>query len=92
MGNPGTESVVPGHFIRPLGEEVDQLAADFVGVGPEHAVWTVLALNHCGSALLLHETPDELRDLIRGRIEREVARIEHVDFGRRHVAAIVLRL
>ena len=40
---------------------------------------------------LLHEAPDELRNLIRCGIEREMARIEDVDFGHRHVAAIGLR-
>src|SRR5207302_6572407 len=40
---------------------------------------------------LLHEAPDELRNLIRCGIEREMARIEDVDFGPRHVAAIGLR-
>ena len=41
--------------------------------------------------LLFHKAPDELRDLIRRRIQCEVARIEDVDFGLRHVAAIGLR-
>ena len=40
---------------------------------------------------LFHKAPDELRDLIRRRIQCEVARIEDVDFGLRHVAAIGLR-
>src|SRR2546428_9153248 len=40
---------------------------------------------------LLHEAPDELRNLIRSRIECEMARIEDVDFGLRHVAPIGLR-
>ena len=39
---------------------------------------------------LLHESPDELRNLIRSGIEREMARIEDVDFSLRHVAAIGL--
>src|SRR6266567_6481336 len=38
-----------------------------------------------------HEGPDELRNLIRCSIEREMARIKDVDFGLRHVAAIGLR-
>src|ERR1700680_2173179 len=44
------------------------------------------------SGPLLHEAPDELRNLIRCGIEREMARIEDMDFGLRHVAAIGLRL
>src|SRR3989441_13271901 len=40
---------------------------------------------------LLHEAPDELRNLIRCGIEREMTRIEYVDFGLRQVAAIGLR-
>src|SRR5882724_2680614 len=40
---------------------------------------------------LLHEAPDELRNLIRGGIEREMTRIQNMDFGLRHVAAIGLR-
>jgi hypothetical protein len=40
---------------------------------------------------LLHEAPDELRNLIRRGIERKMTRIEDVDFGLRHVAAIGLR-
>jgi len=40
---------------------------------------------------LLHEAPDELRNLIRCGIEREMARIEDVDLGLRQVAAIGLR-
>jgi hypothetical protein len=41
---------------------------------------------------LLHEAPDELRNLIRCGIEREMARIEDVDFGFRHVLAVAFRL
>src|SRR5260370_18037693 len=37
-----------------------------------------------------HEVADELRDPIRLGIEREMTRIEDVDFGGRHVAAIGL--
>ena len=44
-----------------------------------------------GSPPLLHEAPDELGNLIRRGIEREMTRIEDVDFGLRHVAAIGLR-
>jgi hypothetical protein len=33
------------------------------------------------SPLLLDETADEIRNLIRCRIECEMARVEHVDFG-----------
>src|SRR6266478_6575158 len=40
---------------------------------------------------LLHEAPNELRNLIRCGIEREMARIENMYFGLRHVAAIGLR-
>src|SRR3989442_1722447 len=40
---------------------------------------------------LLHEAPDELRNLIRCGIEREMTRIEDVECGSRHVAAIGLR-
>src|SRR5713226_3460991 len=40
---------------------------------------------------LLHEAPDELRNLIRCGIEREMTRIEDMEFGLRHVAAIGLR-
>jgi len=43
------------------------------------------------SSPLLHEAPDELRDLIRSGIEREMTGIEDVDFSLRHVAAISLR-
>ena len=43
------------------------------------------------SSPLLHEAPDELRNLIRCGVEREMARLEQVDFGLRHVAAIGLR-
>src|SRR6266850_3327395 len=39
-----------------------------------------------------HETPDELCNLIRSSIQREVTRVENVDFGLRHVAAIRFRL
>src|SRR5260370_29128417 len=40
---------------------------------------------------LLHEGAGELRNLIRRCIECEMARIENVDFGLRHVASIGLR-
>jgi hypothetical protein len=40
---------------------------------------------------LLDEAPDELRDLIRCGIEREMTRIEDMEFGLRHVAAIGFR-
>src|SRR3981081_2427317 len=43
------------------------------------------------SSPLLHEAPDDLRDLIRCGIEREMTRIEDMDFGVRHVPAISLR-
>ena len=43
------------------------------------------------SPSLLHEVPDELRNLMRCGIERKMARIEDVDFGLRHVAAIARR-
>jgi hypothetical protein len=36
----------------------------------------------------LHELPDELRDPIRRGIEREMTRIEYMDFGIAHVAAV----
>src|SRR6266487_5104673 len=39
-----------------------------------------------------HEAPDELRNLIRGGIEREMARIEDVDLGLRYVLAVAFRL
>src|ERR1700674_287714 len=39
-----------------------------------------------------HEVPDDLRNLIRCGIEREMTRIEDVDLGLRHVAAIGLGL
>ena len=39
----------------------------------------------------LQEAPDELSNLIRSGIEREMTRIEDVDFGLRHFAAIGLR-
>src|SRR5260370_35711405 len=39
---------------------------------------------------LRHEAPDELGNLIRGGIEREMPRVEDMDFGRRHVATIGL--
>src|SRR5215470_15690455 len=42
-------------------------------------------------APLLHETIDKLRNLIRCRIEREMPRVEDVDFGVRNVATIGLR-
>ena len=38
--------------------------------------------------LLLHEVTNELRNLIRSSIEREMTGIEDVDFGLRHVRAI----
>jgi len=38
-----------------------------------------------------HEAPDYLGNLIRCRIEREMACIEHMNFGLRHIAAIGLR-
>ena len=41
---------------------------------------------------LFHEAPDKLSDLITCGIEREMARIEDVDFGLRQVTAIGLRL
>src|SRR6266404_5273131 len=41
--------------------------------------------------LLLHEAPDELRNLIRCGIEREMTRVQNVDFGLRHVMSIGLR-
>ena len=54
---------------------------------------SILAPSCCVSALRsFHEGPDELRNLIRCGIEREMARLEDVDFGLRHVAAIGLRL
>src|SRR2546423_2635251 len=40
---------------------------------------------------LLHKVPDDLRNLVRCGVEREMARIEDVDFGLRYVAAISLR-
>src|SRR5207253_6523185 len=57
----------------------------------ENRLAWLVGSNHYGPPFLLHETPDELRDLICGRIEREMARIEHVDFGFGHVATIGLR-
>ena len=42
------------------------------------------------SAPLLHEASDELSDLIGGGIEREMSRLEDMDFGLRHVAPIGL--
>jgi len=42
-------------------------------------------------APLCHEASDELRNLIRGGIEREMARIEDVDCGLRHIPAIGFR-
>jgi hypothetical protein len=39
---------------------------------------------------LLHEASDELRNLVRSRVEREMTRIEDVDFGLGDIAAISL--
>jgi hypothetical protein len=39
-----------------------------------------------------HEVTDVLRNLLRGRIEREMPSIHDVHFGLRHVAAIGFRL
>ena len=44
------------------------------------------------SNLCFHETADEIRDLIRLRIEREVTGIQYVHFCIRHIFAIALRL
>ena len=38
--------------------------------------------------LLLHEITNELRDLIRSSVEREMTGIEDVDFGFRHIFAV----
>ena len=43
------------------------------------------------SALLLHEVRNELRNLIRSGVEREMASIEDVDFGFRHIFAVTFR-
>ena len=40
---------------------------------------------------LLHEVPDELGNLICYCIEREMARLEDVDFGLGHVLAVAFR-
>jgi hypothetical protein len=48
--------------------------------------WTMVSI-----LSLLHEATNELGNLIRRGIEREVTRIENVDFGLRHVSAIGLR-
>jgi hypothetical protein len=40
---------------------------------------------------LCHKVADALRNLSRCGIERQMARIEYVDFGLRHVTAIGLR-
>src|SRR5882762_4202276 len=41
--------------------------------------------------LLVHEIANELRNAVRRGIEREMTRIQNVDFGIRHVAAIGFR-
>jgi len=41
---------------------------------------------------LLDEVPNELRNLIRCRIKREMAGIEDVDFGFRDILAVAFRL
>jgi len=38
--------------------------------------------------MLLHEVTNELRNLIRSSVEREMTGIEDVDFGCRHVFAV----
>src|SRR3954462_12846694 len=43
------------------------------------------------SALLLHKITNELRNLIRSGVEREMARIEDVDFGFRHIFVVTFR-
>jgi len=43
-------------------------------------------------ALLFYEGPDELRNVIRCGIEREMTGIENVDFGLRHVLPVTFRL
>src|SRR5208282_4115535 len=44
------------------------------------------------SPRLLHEAPDELRNLIRSGVEREMSAVDDMDFGLRHVAAVGLWL
>ena len=45
-----------------------------------------------GPRVLSHEGADELRDLIRRCVEREVARIEAMHFGLWHLLAVAFRL
>jgi len=45
-----------------------------------------------GCAFTTHEAPNELRNFIRRGIEREMAPVDDVDFGLRHIPAISLRL
>jgi hypothetical protein len=46
-------------------------------------------LGHINSLLLLlHEVTNELRNLIRSDVEREMASIEDVDFGFRHIFTV----
>ena len=42
--------------------------------------------------MLLHEVTNELRNLIRSGVECEMASIEDVDFGFRHIFAVAFRL
>jgi len=43
------------------------------------------------SSSLLHEAPDKFRNLIRCGIDREMTRIEDVNFGLRYILAIGFR-
>ncbi len=47
---------------------------------------------HLFLVMIVREAAHEIRNLIRCGIEREMARIKHVDLGVRHVIAVALRL
>jgi hypothetical protein len=85
-----TDGVMPASYL--FARALRLRISDGVGRGIQilstrHArYWTMVSVRS-----LLHEATNELGNLIRRGIEREVTRIEDVDFGLRHVSAIGLR-
>ena len=47
---------------------------------------------YAASARCIEKVTDQCGDLIRGRVQREVASVKDVDFGLRHIPAIGFRL